>query len=301
MHPVPPPLDDIITGERLQDIADVSLATPDKLAVHLSLPAAARERVAVMHVHPEGRINIDALDVDRLKRARILFVYGDFIELFFLALLPVMENPFVLVSHNAAIFVDHRFRGYLDDPKLIRWYAQNVSPAFVHPKMVSLPLGIANAQWPHGNLEAFLRVAAETPARDIPLYANFAPDTASMLRQGVIRSLKGNPAVVWEERAPVERYWRALRRSRFVAAPRGYGIDTHRLWECLYLGAVPIIDAEDRLACYDGLPVLTTRDWTKLDAATLDAFWNGLDPAAFASKGLSLAHWRGRILADAGL
>lgn len=301
MHPAPWPIDDIITGERLQAVADAVLATPEKLAAHQSLPDAERARACLFRVHPEGRLDIGADDLERLKRSRVLFVYGDFVELFFLVLLPVMEQPFVLVSHNADNLVDHRFREFLAHPRLIRWYAQNVSPAFVHPKIVSLPIGVANAQWPHGDLAGFHRIAGETPTRDIILYANFAPDTASVLRKGVIGGLAGNPAVVWEERAPVDRYWRALRRSRFVAAPRGNGLDTHRLWEALYLGAVPVVDAEDRPACCEGLPVLTTKNWATLDAATLNAHWDRLPPSAFAHQALSLAHWRNRIRADAGL
>ncbi len=32
-----------------------------------------------------------------------------------------------------------------------------------------------------------------------------------------------------------------MTRYKFVVCPRGCGVDTHRLWEALYIGCVPIV------------------------------------------------------------
>jgi hypothetical protein len=40
-------------------------------------------------------------------------------------------------------------------------------------------------------------------------------------------------------------YLQSIRKHSFVLCPRGNGRDTHRLWETLYLGAIPIVKRRD--------------------------------------------------------
>ena len=42
---------------------------------------------------------------------------------------------------------------------------------------------------------------------------------------------------------------------RYVIAPRGGGEDTHRAWEALYLGVVPIVKHSPIDSVFEGLPV----------------------------------------------
>ena len=52
-------------------------------------------------------------------------------------------------------------------------------------------------------------------------------------------------------------------RYQYVAAVRGNGVDTHRVWETLYRGAIPIViqDSWSKSLTHLGLPFLTTPDW----------------------------------------
>jgi len=59
-------------------------------------------------------------------------------------------------------------------------------------------------------------------------------------------------------------YWETLygdmRQSKFVLCPSGLGWDAYRMWETLYMGAIPIIEHYNRKdgwhRTFDGLPVL---------------------------------------------
>lgn len=55
-----------------------------------------------------------------------------------------------------------------------------------------------------------------------------------------------------------------MRSYKFVAAVRGNGVDTHRLWEALYRGATPIvkIDAWSQSLIKYELPIQFVSDWT---------------------------------------
>jgi hypothetical protein len=66
-------------------------------------------------------------------------------------------------------------------------------------------------------------------------------------------------------------YFKRLRCAKFVVAPQGNGIDTHRVWEALYMGAIPIvIDFPPMRAAYARLPVLLVKSWSDVGVDMLE-------------------------------
>ncbi|KAG8465226.1 hypothetical protein KFE25_012589 [Diacronema lutheri] len=63
--------------------------------------------------------------------------------------------------------------------------------------------------------------------------------------------------------------WRAMGDHAFVAAPRGHGVDTHRLWEVLALGSVPVAIASSLDRLYADFPVVTIARWADANASAL--------------------------------
>jgi hypothetical protein len=55
-----------------------------------------------------------------------------------------------------------------------------------------------------------------------------------------------------------------------VICPRGNGIDTHRVWEALYLGVVPVVQRSSLDALYGPLPVLIIESFENLTATFLE-------------------------------
>jgi len=65
-------------------------------------------------------------------------------------------------------------------------------------------------------------------------------------------------------------YLESLRRYSFTVCPVGNGVDTHRLWEVLYMGGIPIIKRNAILeSLLVELPHLLVDDWNQI---TDDAF-----------------------------
>ena len=50
---------------------------------------------------------------------------------------------------------------------------------------------------------------------------------------------------------------------KFVACPRGNGTDTHRFWETLYRGSIPVVKSSEwsKLIAELGIPVLQLKQW----------------------------------------
>jgi hypothetical protein len=81
---------------------------------------------------------------------------------------------------------------------------------------------------------------------------------------------------------------------KFVVAPRGNGWDTHRLWEALYLGCVPIVESSVLDPLYKQLPVLIVNTWKGLDKDALLKAYAKLGPKTddglFRAKDTPLLH-----------
>jgi len=78
---------------------------------------------------------------------KLFFVKTDLIDLFFSNFVP--NYPFKLITHNSDYSITEYHLKYLNNSLLVSWYAQNVN--FKHEKLKSIPIGIANEIWPHGD------------------------------------------------------------------------------------------------------------------------------------------------------
>lgn len=62
-----------------------------------------------------------------------------------------------------------------------------------------------------------------------------------------------------------------LENHKFVACPSGHGMDTHRIWETLYMRRVPvIIDHSYFRRLLEGFPVLYIKNWYEVTHALLE-------------------------------
>jgi hypothetical protein len=160
-------------------------------------------------------------------------------------------RPFVLVTHNSAYTMtplseDQRSKGVpcpmiflLGHPKLIRWHSSNVN--YEHPKLKPLPLGLANPQHPHGNSSAIAKVLwSSLPQTQAMPYLHFDLSTRPEFRKACMQTLT-DKGYVRSEGMAFEDYVPLLATHKFAFCPMGLAMDTHRLWECLYLGVIPIV------------------------------------------------------------
>jgi hypothetical protein len=86
-------------------------------------------------------------------------------------------------------------------------------------------------------------------------------------------ALRNQSFVTIGKRKSFEGYLEDLRRHRFVLCPQGNGLDTHRTWETLLMGSVPVIAHSTLDGLYAGLPVVLVDDWDVIDEALLQGAW----------------------------
>lgn len=109
---------------------------------------------------------------------------------------------------------------------------------------------------------------------------NLNDDPAPQRREE--REKRNTPEYFYEKIPPAVIYDKTVE-SRYALCPRGVGVDTHRFYECIYLGCVPIVvrthTVFDRL--YDsvtGFPCLVVERWADITEELLDSCY----PECFA-------------------
>lgn len=193
----------------------------------------------------------------------VIFVKVDYVGFFFNTIFPRIKQPIILISHNGDYSAPGAYASYLDDPKLIMWFGQNKDIDY-HPKFRGIPIGIANAEWPHGNKAIFNAVIdgleQMPPLKRDCAYINFAL-TTNPSRRLVFELFKNAPYVYIAQPKPIGDYLREMAQCSFVISPFGNGLDCHRTWEALLMGSIPVVKTSTLDSLYDELPVIIVHDW----------------------------------------
>lgn len=172
------------------------------------------------------------------------------------------------------------------------------------PNVFSLPLGITNHSFemenhPYGNLSIMLEVRQEPRVRKNLCYMNFSIWTYPQERQRVWELLCGKEWVtVGEQLHDLEgrkQFLRDLKSHPFVLCPRGNGLDTHRLWEALYMGSIPVVRRDIGYNDFTELPICWVNDWTDVTPEFLEYELERIKSGRFDMNRLKLSYWIERI------
>ena len=193
-------------------------------------------------------------------------------------------------------------------------YATNLTTeASALPQMSDLPLGIPNderqskthiIQADHTLLQkAWKRGKSPSRFDGSRLYANFSIRNNVKVRQATLDAVKEVPgnrigSFVLSKRGRLADL-RAMRESGLVLCPRGAGMDTHRFWECLLVGAIPVVlksDHSSRLAQKWKLPVIVVDNWLDLrDKKNIEDQWDSIHDTSWDFSPLTFSYWKHKI------
>lgn len=182
-------------------------------------------------------------------------------------------------------------------PHVAAWFGTNMfaEAAEAHP----LPLGLGNANgtvtlsW--SEIQGAL---ANPPKRDRLLYANFGTASNPVVREPLLNWVS-RPEQAWITRQPHSAaggkagYLHDLLTHQFILCPPGNGEDTHRMWEALYCGAIPVVRHSPVMRVFGSLPILFVNDFNALTAEFLTGQLGALEGR---SQGmLDCSYWQGRF------
>lgn len=251
--------DNIITGEKIQQLCNIYLGLNDDFCFN---PKIAKDK--------DKHIDLNLINSDFNNPYKI-FCYSHRINLLS-SKIHFFKNKFILITHNSDYEVNNcnEVIKILECHYLEKWYAQNL--LFKHDKIQVLPIGIANSQWAHGNLNIF-NISQFTNSLNIKIkkiYFNFNIETNLNKRLKCYNDLKEK--LEWLNNVhPVNNLIR-LKDYEFCICPEGNGADTHRLWEAIYTKTVPIVIKSDftNILIEYNVPLVVLDEWSDLDITKLN-------------------------------
>lgn len=175
-----------------------------------------------------------------------------------------INTPFTLITIENDESTPQNIE-WLRHKQLKTWYSWNS----MHPDVIPIPIGL--------NEDSQLRPMIDTKVVEKKiemLLVNFKQDRAD--RRSLYRQVEHLPFVHvepyqkrWGSAGALKSHYEAISAYKWVLCPRGAGEDTHRLWETLYLGSIPVVLKSSLSSMYEGLPVIQLDSWGELSLETL--------------------------------
>ncbi len=230
-----------------------------------------------------------------------------------------IPRPFILVSGDCDLTVptdifysEEQFKSFIDNPKIIHWYAQNC--VINHPKITRIPIGLdyhtlfTNKNHPWGKQMYPLdqeQIIKQIKLNAKPLkerlcmsYSNCHFFVTSRFGKDRVDAINNIPTeCVYYEPTSVNREtsWKKQSEYAFVVSPHGNGLDCHRTWEALVLGCIPIVKKSGLDPLYDGLPVLIVNEWSDVSVDLLTKTVDAFENQEFNLNKLTLQYWIGEL------
>jgi hypothetical protein len=267
---------DWITGEKFKSIADFTFA-------------------------PKVRANDDydnlqnTLDLSLVKDNDIIYTHTMYVEQLF-ALLNNIHHSVIIITHNS----DRSVTGNEKWPgRIIKWFSTNVN--YKRDFIESIPIGLENERWfpkLHKKDVMEWRLSQKKEYKNL-VYMNHNVNTNPNKRQEPYDLLAGKRWVTTDcgkNGQGFAEYINNIYRHNFVICPEGNGIDTHRVWETLYMGSIPIIKSCINFSFYQDLPICYVDNWSDLTYDFLSEELNRIKRTDWNLEKLTFEYWKNKIL-----
>lgn len=232
---------EIISGEKIQYFADIVIGNPSSLSFN-----------------PNNRLfskKIDSIQsINDISIYKSIFVFTHDLEDFYNKFDNQLQDK-IIISHNS----DHEI-SIIKNVKL--HIAQNC--LINDHKLLSIPIGIENSQWFDHSIFHKIRKLNISKKKNIYFFFNLNTHNTRQECYNILQS-----KLEWNNNKNKEEYFKELATHKYAVCPRGNGIDTHRIWECLYLNVIPIIISKDYINI-DNLPIIILNDWSFLNCNILN-------------------------------
>jgi hypothetical protein len=174
-------------------------------------------------------------------------------------------------------------------------YVISHAVSIYHPRITFVPIGI---------FHSFRHFHLKNNKKNILCYANFGIPIDRWFgnpRKQIYEIIKQKSFITIdniETKTPREflnqdHYYHAISQSKFAICPRGCGLDSYRLWDCICLGCIPITEEYDGHKNFKDLPILFLKnidDYTNLTESYLNNVYDHFLQTDFNYDKLTLSY-----------
>jgi len=243
-----------------------------------------KNKVIVHNDHRIVYINPEIL----LKENDIIFCNTHYVKYLFKALKSCNLKNLILITHQSDISINKKL--YDKKPDCIsKWFGININYE-VH-NLIPIPIGLSNYYSPKNLFyKDFKKSDLDSIQKVNEMYVNFNVNTNRKVREKLVKNLEDKSSFYIEkENKDLNAYLTSLINFKYVICPEGNGIDTHRFWETIYAGSIPVSENKITLKASEGLPVILLDSYDELSAEII--FNYVLKENSFDVEKLTVEYW----------
>ena len=237
-----------------------------------------------------------------VKNGDILYVTGNQAKRFFRDVAVNIGVEFSVVTAQWDFGPDSSFMQLIPE-NLTTWWTINCH--IDHPKVKSIPLGLQNLHWRwEGNIQSSPSTYKKFRGQDKTKFmiGSFSVDNNPSERIKCVEAAKiaGSDFRMFQRRDRqnenyVLDYFNQVSQYKFVLCPWGAGIDTHRLWESLYLGSIPITRYHKVYEAFKDYPVVFLDDWSELKDLDFEDIYHRNKQKLETENRIYFDYWNNKI------
>jgi hypothetical protein len=200
------------------------------------------------------------------------------------------KTPFILMTGQSDYPITDQAYDFLYSKMRMKWWGVNNECQ----KANGIPLGIADDYCTltmksefhetKGTRLLYVNHRVDTyPTVRYPLYPMFSDKPWATVRDAAIKGENGS-------------YREELLDHKFILCPRGNGVDTHRMWEALYCGVIPIVQRHQVHSYLENsLPVLFVDSYSEIDEKLLNKTYDSFKNKSWNFDMLKVSWWMKKI------
>lgn len=201
---------------------------------------------------------------DKLNDSSLIFLNLDYVEDFVKLIKSAnLNSKFTLVTHNSDRHFDQQIFDSLSQ-YVNRIYAINCT--IENNIITKIPLGFSDRSLP------FLEKSQSSFSnKENLVYLNFTKGNHSD-RLECFNYFSNRKWVTTDDSdLSFLNFYDRLKSSKYCISPRGVGIDTHRIYESIFLDTIPIVKSSELNSLYKNFPILIVDDWSEITEDFLTA------------------------------
>lgn len=235
----------------------------------------------------------NTINFNELKSDDLIYTHTFYAKQLFDKLERLEYRQFTVVTHNADTIAD------FPPPDNVYWFTTNV--AIRYKSVRSIPIGIENDFWLKDKKRIMLEKLKNPKQYRSLVYCNHNINTNPKQRKKpyeILRGEKWATVHVGSNGQGFDNYIDNVYNHPFVVCPEGNGIDTHRVWECLYMNTIPIVIKNINNSFYEDLPILFLNDWEEMSEKFLHDSFMEISSKEWNMDKLTFEYWENEIMAS---
>tara|TARA_B100000029_G_C17559330_1_gene952778 strand:+ start:345 stop:1412 length:1068 start_codon:yes stop_codon:yes gene_type:complete len=238
----------------------------------------------------------------KIKENDVIFSRTEDLQALFYSLKNIELKNLKLITHQSDKSVNEKI--YKKKPPCIsKWYSVNVDT--LKDNLIPIPIGISNKHPKNLSSEDFGEIMNPREMflkekKDIELlYVNFQKSTNFIERSGIYKYFENfDWALVQEPNQNKSTYLKNLKSTYFTIAPFGNGFDTHRFWEALYCGSIPVVKKQKTYKYAENLPVLFVNNYDEITKEKLLQKLDDVRKSNIEFNKLFFQYWKELIISE---